>query len=285
MRSLRHVDGRGRQGERGDGRMPGMLDERARRGRRGDRRGMRGAGDGEERGCGEGSDQGNSATGHAVRSVEVRSLIHLGRQYAFDGMDGVDVATAGRRAALAPRRALAVVPRRRSRAACPRALPRRRTRCSERRIRGSVTWTPARSTRPRAWRPARAPAARCGTPSTADVRPFSARFSSSQRTSTWAARVRRRVAEHVRVARDELVDDAAGDVVDVPRGVVLLGAIRAWNTTWSRRSPSSSRNAASSPDLDRLDGLVRLLEEVGHQRRVRSARRPTGSRPATAAGP
>ena len=55
------------------------------------------------------------------------------------------------------------------------------------------------------------------------------------------------VAEDVRVAVHELVDDAGDDVVDgegSPRGAPSS----AWKTTWSSRSPSSSRRALRSPE-------------------------------------
>ena len=51
--------------------------------------------------------------------------------------------------------------------------------------------------------------------------------------------------EHMRVAPDQLVADRPGHVVE--REGASSSAIRAWNTTWSRRSPSSSRRSSRSP--------------------------------------
>ena len=45
-------------------------------------------------------------------------------------------------------------------------------------------------------------------------------------------------------------------------------AIRAWKYTWSSRSPSSSRQVVAVAGLDRLEGLVGLLEQVRRQRPV-----------------
>ena len=97
-------------------------------------------------------------------------------------------------------------------------------------------------------RPARAPAEPSGMPSSAEVRPFSAALRTSQLASTASTPSSSRPRENVRVAGDELVHDPARDLVDaerMPRGAPA--ATRAWNTTWSSRSPSSSRRAARSP--------------------------------------
>ena len=46
-------------------------------------------------------------------------------------------------------------------------------------------------------------------------------------------------------------------------------ATRAWNATWSSTSPSSSTMWSRSPDSSASAGLVRLLDEVGHQAGMR----------------
>ena len=121
-----------------------------------------------------------------------------------------------------------------------------------------------------------------GTPSTADVRPFSAVFA-LPRSLTVRSVSAASPGEDVRVAPDQLRDQVGGDIVDPNGRRGSSSASRAWKSTCSSRSPSSSRSSRFV-GLDRLEDLVGLLEQVPRQRRA-SARRPTGSRPASAAGP
>ena len=90
-----------------------------------------------------------------------------------------------------------------------------------------------------------------GTPSTADVRPFSAALSPSQRPSSSSAlhRRRRRVAEHVRVAADQLVGDAAA-TSSIDHGVGRRAPARCARGTRpaaaGRRAPRAARRGRRS---------------------------------------
>ena len=73
--------------------------------------------------------------------------------------------------------------------------------------------------------------------------------------------------EDVGVAADEFLDEVAGYVVD--REAVSSGrvssAMREWKMTWKTRSPSSSRRWHVVARVDRLEGLVGLLQQVLRQ--------------------
>ena len=76
----------------------------------------------------------------------------------------------------------------------------------------------------------------------------------------------------------------ACDVVDGPSGVVLLGDARVEDDLKKEVAELLAQRLAVA-GLDRLDGLVRLLDEVRRQRGVRLLAASQGHPPADRAGP
>ncbi len=89
------------------------------------------------------------------------------------------------------------------------------------------------------------------------------------------------VREDVRVTADELVDDVAGHVVHRPRlGLVLLGDPGVEHHL-KQQVAELLAEVVAVPGLDRLEGLVGLLEQVRRQRAVRllAVPRAAGAQP------
>ncbi len=86
---------------------------------------------------------------------------------------------------------------------------------------GTGTSRPAFAARPTSAEASARAGCASGTPSAADVRPFSTAFNASQFASTSPAVFAVRPGEDVRVPADEFVGDASGHIVDVPAFGVL----------------------------------------------------------------
>ena len=113
---------------------------------------------------------------------------------------------------------------------------------------------------------ARASADSCsGMPSRTEVRPFSTALRCSQVTlrssGTWS------VAEHVRVPGDQLVGDAAGDVLE-GEPVRGLGGDLGVEDHLEQQIAELLPKMIMVAGLDRLDRLAGLLDQVLHQREV-----------------
>ena len=108
-----------------------------------------------------------------------------------------------------------------------------------------------------------------GIPSTTDARAFSAALIVSQLSSTSLRRTRLDVGEDVRMAADQLLDDVAGDVVDVERLVGVLSGDPRVEHHLEQQVTELLAQVVAVAGLDRLDRLVGLLDEVAHQRLVR----------------
>ena len=119
--------------------------------------------------------------------------------------------------------------------------------------------------------------------STALRPPVSSAFSFSQFTSTSSGVGDLGVAEHVRVAVDELGDEPVGDVVDVPASF-LRGDLRVEGHL-EQQVAELVADRGVVVGVDRLEQLVRLLQQVARERARGSARGPTGTRRAREAAP
>ncbi len=100
-----------------------------------------------------------------------------------------------------------------------------------------------------------------GTPSVTDVRPFSRRFALEPGRLHVPSGLRGLITEHVGVARNELVRDAAGHVVDVERRIGLLADAGMEDHLQQQVAQLLDQRIAVT-GVDGLDGLVGLLDEV-----------------------
>ena len=109
---------------------------------------------------------------------------------------------------------------------------------------------------------------------------------SSQPASTCGDVARAGVAEHVRVPADQLVDQVAGDVVDVePALGGRLGGHPGVEDDLQQDVAELLAHRHRVVVDDRVVGLVRLLEQVAAQRGVRLLGVPRAAARASAAGP
>ena len=190
-----------------------------------------------------------------------------------------------------PRRSRGPGPRRPGRAA-GRRTPSSASTCRHRRRRPAAgRGRPGRRSASAALRDSTLPAwtsdgSAAGMPSVTDSRPFSLRLERVPVRLDLLGRRRRWPSPNTCGWRaTSLVDDAVGDVVDRPRLVGVLGGDAGVEHHLQQQVAELLAQPVASRLLDRLDGLVGLLDEVLDERRVRLPGVPRAAARASAAGP